>query len=60
MTTLAWATFRTAQIETTPTAIPANTSRRKWLAVAMTQNQTQAGHRAQRAFVHRRRQSETR
>src|SRR5437868_2175483 len=52
-----WRTVRIARIAT---QIPARTSSRKWFAVARTQNQTQAGQSAQRAFVHQRRQIDTR
>ena len=38
--------------ERSATTIPASTSSQKWFAVARTQNQTQAGQSAQRAFDH--------
>src|SRR5260370_3360895 len=46
------ATLETIQTETSATTIPASTSSQKWLAVASTQNQTQAGQSAQIAFDH--------
>ena len=42
----------TMQSEMSATTIPASTSSQKWLAVARTQNQTQAGQSAQTAFDH--------
>src|SRR5437588_10178697 len=49
--------WRTVKIARIATQIPARTSSRKWFAVAITQNQTQAGQSAQRAFVHQWRQA---
>src|SRR5215470_14350499 len=40
--------------------MPASTSSQKWLAVAMTENQTQAGHRSQTTFHGQRRTTEAR
>ena len=40
--------------------MPAMQSSQKWLPVAITANQTQAGHAAQIAFAHQRRQTEKR
>src|SRR3954451_12426422 len=45
----------TIQRDTSATAIPATTSSQKWLAVASTQNQTQAGQSAQPTLTSRRR-----
>src|SRR5882724_9327093 len=53
-------TCETAQSERRATTIPARTSSQKWLAVASTQNQTQAGHIAQRAFDHQWREARKR
>src|SRR5205809_7933980 len=44
-------------IEISATTIPATTSSQKWLAVASTQNHTQAGQSAQTAFDHQCRQA---
>src|SRR5579859_888672 len=60
MKVLARGAFLTATSEISATQIPATTSRRKWLAVARTQNQTQAGQSAQTAFFHQWRESATR
>ena len=46
------ATRATIPSEMSATTIPASTSSQKWLAVASTQNQTQAGQSAQSAFDH--------
>src|ERR1022692_91913 len=42
----------TTVIETSATPMPAITSSRKWLAVAITQNHTQTGQRAQKILAH--------
>src|SRR5689334_10082621 len=39
------------------TKMPATTSSQKWLAVAITENQTQAGHSAQKIFANQLRQT---
>src|SRR5919202_5267713 len=45
---------------TPATAIPAQTSTRKWFAVAITQNQTQTGQSIQNAFAQRERTTSAR
>src|SRR5690349_4398103 len=49
---------QTTASDTVATKMPATTSSRKWLAVAITQNQTQAGQIAHSAFGQRCRQVE--
>src|SRR3954466_4447097 len=46
-------TFETISRPSRATTIPATTSSQKWFAVAMTQNQTHAGHSAQSTFAGR-------
>src|SRR5712691_5156542 len=48
------ASLETTAIATSATMMPARTSSQKWLPVAITENQTQAGQRAQNALKYHR------